>query len=55
MSKIFLLDNQDSFTYNLVDELRCLDNQIEIFRNTVNPQMIIDQINNSIQAGEKPL
>ncbi len=55
MSKIFFLDNQDSFTYNLVDELRCLDYDIEIFRNTVNPELIIKQIKQSLSAGEKPL
>jgi anthranilate synthase component 2 len=55
MSKIFFLDNQDSFTYNLVDELRCLHYDIEIFRNTVNPELIIEQIKQSLAAGEKPL
>ncbi|MCW8091406.1 aminodeoxychorismate/anthranilate synthase component II [Alteromonas sp. ASW11-130] len=32
---IFLIDNVDSFTYNLVDELRALDFELIIYRNTV--------------------
>lgn len=32
---ILLLDNFDSFTYNLVDELRNMDFVLEVFRNSV--------------------
>ncbi len=32
---VFVLDNQDSFTYNLVDELAQLGLQVEVYRNTV--------------------
>ena len=33
---LFLLDNVDSFTYNLVDELRALDLEINDFRLAAN-------------------
>ncbi|AWB53851.1 aminodeoxychorismate/anthranilate synthase component II [Pasteurella multocida] len=33
MAKIVFLDNFDSFTYNLVDQLRCLGHQVHIYRN----------------------
>lgn len=32
---VVVLDNQDSFTYNLVDELAQLGLQVEVYRNTV--------------------
>ena len=37
---LFLLDNVDSFTYNLVDELRTLDLAISVYRNTVSAEVI---------------
>ncbi len=37
---VFLLDNVDSFTYNLVDELRALDLHIIVYRNTVDADML---------------
>ena len=37
MSKIFFIDNQDSFTYNLVEELKALSFDVEVYRNTVGP------------------
>ncbi|MCW8107916.1 aminodeoxychorismate/anthranilate synthase component II [Alteromonas ponticola] len=37
---IFLIDNVDSFTYNLVDELRALDFELIIYRNTVDAEHI---------------
>ncbi|NBI13823.1 aminodeoxychorismate/anthranilate synthase component II [[Haemophilus] felis] len=33
MAKILFLDNFDSFTYNLVDQLRTLGHQVNIYRN----------------------
>ena len=39
---VVLLDNVDSFTYNLVDELRSLGLSLTVFRNTVDAQVIID-------------
>ncbi len=38
---ILMLDNQDSFTYNLVDELRKAGHNVTIFRNTVAPEVIL--------------
>lgn len=37
---VFLLDNVDSFTYNLVDELRALDLHIVVYRNTVDAKTL---------------
>ena len=44
MISVFLLDNVDSFSYNLVDELRALDLDVRIFRNTVPAQHIVEQM-----------
>ena len=41
---LFLLDNVDSFTYNLVDELSVLGLTLKVYRNTVPAQHIIQQI-----------
>ncbi|MFC3096010.1 aminodeoxychorismate/anthranilate synthase component II [Alteromonas sediminis] len=38
---IFLLDNVDSFTYNLVDELQLMDADVTVFRNTLDAQTIL--------------
>lgn len=43
-TKIFMLDNLDSFTYNLVDEFQCLGFDPVIYRNTLSADFIIDQI-----------
>ncbi|WP_113906425.1 aminodeoxychorismate/anthranilate synthase component II [Aliidiomarina celeris] len=37
---LVMLDNQDSFTYNLVDELAQLGYALEVYRNTVSLQVI---------------
>ena len=39
--KVFLLDNFDSFTYNLVDLLRSLGHEVEIYRNDIPAEDII--------------
>lgn len=44
MANILFLDNIDSFTYNLVDQLRCSDHQVTIYRNTLPAQVIIDKL-----------
>lgn len=41
---IVLLDNFDSFTYNLVDELRCLDFDLSVYRNTADVNFIFDTL-----------
>ena len=55
MNRIFFIDNQDSFTYNLVEELKALDFTVDVYRNTVEPDYIFQQIEHSQQIGEKPL
>lgn len=44
MISVFLLDNVDSFSYNLVDELRALDLDVRVFRNTVPAAHIIQKM-----------
>lgn len=41
---VFLLDNFDSFTYNLVDELRVLGLELIIYRNSVAAEKIFAQM-----------
>lgn len=55
MNKIFFVDNQDSFTYNLVDELKSLNFDVEVYRNTVEPSFIYDAITQSKASGERPI
>jgi anthranilate synthase component 2 len=43
-TKIFMLDNLDSFTYNLVDEFQCLGFEPTIYRNTLSADFILEQI-----------
>lgn len=46
MANILLLDNVDSFTYNLVDQLRAGGHQVVIYRNTVSAQHILSVLDN---------
>ena len=55
MNRIFFIDNQDSFTYNLVEELNALSLQVEVYRNTVDPEYVYQQIEASKNRGEAPL
>ncbi len=41
--KILVLDNFDSFTYNLVDYFRQLDCTVKVYRNTVNPEVLAQE------------
>lgn len=41
---VFLLDNVDSFTYNLVDELRTLKLNIIVYRNTVAASTLLNKM-----------
>lgn len=45
MANILLLDNVDSFTYNLVDQLRSGGHQVVIYRNTVSSEHILSVLN----------
>lgn len=44
LPKIIMLDNLDSFTYNLVDEFECLGYQPTIYRNTLTADYIVEQL-----------
>jgi len=41
---LVLIDNIDSFTYNLVDEIRSLGIEMSIYRNTVAAQTVLDKL-----------
>ena len=43
-TKIFMLDNLDSFTYNLVDEFQVLGYQPVIYRNTISAEYILNKM-----------
>lgn len=44
MTNIFLLDNFDSFTYNLVDQFRSLGYPVRIYRNSLPASRIMNEI-----------
>lgn len=44
MAEILLLDNIDSFTYNLVDQLRATGHRVVVYRNQLSTQHIIDRL-----------
>ncbi|WP_341501346.1 aminodeoxychorismate/anthranilate synthase component II [Gallaecimonas sp. GXIMD4217] len=48
---IIMLDNQDSFTYNLVDDCRQLGARVRTFRNTVPARVVLD----ALAQAERPL
>lgn len=43
-TKLFMLDNLDSFTYNLVDEFQCLGFEPTVYRNTLSSDFIFNKI-----------
>ncbi len=45
MATLILIDNFDSFTYNLVDDLRRMGHQVEIYRNTTSIERIETRLN----------
>ncbi|MFN5320070.1 MAG: aminodeoxychorismate/anthranilate synthase component II [Planctomycetota bacterium] len=51
MSQILLLDNFDSFTYNLVDQFRAAGHQVTVYRNQVSAAWVVEQL----AAVEQPL
>jgi anthranilate synthase component 2 len=55
MGKIVFLDNQDSFTYNLVDELKSLNFDVTVYRNTVSANTILETIDEIKSSGEIPV
>lgn len=44
MADILLLDNIDSFTYNLVDQLRAFGHNVVIYRNTVAAETLLARL-----------
>jgi len=44
MADILLIDNVDSFTYNLVDQLRASGHNVVIYRNQIPADVIIDKL-----------
>lgn len=48
---VFLLDNVDSFTYNLVDELRTMDLNIVVYRNNVKASMLFEKMQQQAKSG----
>ncbi len=50
MANIVFIDNFDSFSYNLVDEFRCLGHQVTIYRNHVDATFIKEQVTQLEQA-----
>jgi anthranilate synthase component 2 len=54
MTKLFMLDNLDSFTYNLVDEFHCLGFEPSVYRNTLSATFIYQKMFEHTQlTGEK--
>jgi len=45
MADILLIDNFDSFTYNLVDQLRTFGHNVVIFRNNVPVEQLVTKVN----------
>ncbi|PHR85505.1 MAG: anthranilate synthase component II [Colwellia sp.] len=43
-TKLFMLDNLDSFTYNLVDEFQCLGFEPTVYRNTLSANFIFNKM-----------
>ena len=50
---VFLLDNFDSFTYNLVDELRTLGLELIVYRNSVSADLILQKMHHEAQQTDE--
>ena len=50
---VFLLDNFDSFTYNLVDELRTLGLELIVYRNSVAADVILQKMHEKAQHNDE--
>lgn len=52
-TKLFMLDNLDSFTYNLVDEFQCLGFEPTVYRNTLSADFIFNKmLEHTKESGE---
>jgi anthranilate synthase component 2 len=50
---VFLIDNFDSFTYNLVDELRTLGLELVVYRNSVSADVILQKMHNKARLTDE--
>lgn len=55
MTKLFMLDNLDSFTYNLVDEFKCLGFEPSVYRNTLSADFIFEKMLAHTQETSEPV
>lgn len=55
MTKLFMLDNLDSFTYNLVDEFQCLGFEPTVYRNTLSAEFVFEKMQNHINETSEPV
>ena len=55
MTKLFMLDNLDSFTYNLVDEFQCLGFEPSVYRNTLSADFIFEKMLEHTQKTSEPV
>lgn len=55
MTKLFMLDNLDSFTYNLVDEFQCLGFEPSVYRNTLSAEFIFNKMLEHTQKTSEPV
>lgn len=52
---VIFIDNFDSFSYNLVDELKVLGNEVMVYRNDTDPEQIMSLLEASKSQGENPV
>lgn len=55
MTKLFILDNLDSFTYNLVDEFKCLGFEPSVYRNTLSADFIFEKMLEHTEQTAEPV
>ena len=56
--RVVLLDNRDSFVYNLVDQIASLGARIEVYRNTVPAERVLAALEPTAEErdrGERPV
>lgn len=52
---VIFIDNFDSFSYNLVDELSVLGRKVSVYRNDTAPKKIISLLEESAQLNHDPV
>lgn len=53
MADVLLLDNIDSFTYNLVDQLRSGGHRVVIYRNSVAPDTLLRHLDRPLPRSRR--